>query len=117
MKIHARLRETRIVKSLKPGFPTSSDGGVSSSFELREIYTPFMDDYVWPRVSGLRARKNCDSGAVHLLCVCTEWSVCEFVVENKIGIDRLRFSRMRNNTRREGGGGEEWYIVQFDKKL
>lgn len=55
MKIHARLRETRIVKSLKPGFPTSSDGGVNSSFKLREIYT-FMDDYV-ARVSGLRAQK------------------------------------------------------------
>lgn len=56
MKIHARLRETRIVKSLKPGFPTSSDGGVSSNFE-REIYTPFMDDYV-ARVFDLRAQKN-----------------------------------------------------------
>lgn len=62
----------RIVKSLKPGFPTSSDGGVSSSFELREIYTPFMDDYVYSLAFPVCARGKI---AIRGPCICTEWSV------------------------------------------
>lgn len=53
--------------------------------------TLFMDDYV-VRVSALRTQK------ITYICTLVQNGVCKFV-ENKIGIDRLRFSRMKNDTR------------------
>lgn len=79
---------TRIVKSFKPGFPTSSDGEVNNSFELCEIRC------LW---TIMFAFLFCARKKLRTFGTLVQNGVCKFV-ENKIGIDRLRFS-MKNDTR------------------
>lgn len=97
MKIHARLRETRIVKSLKPGFSRDRWSGAT-----RNLYT-FMDDYA-AAFSVYEGEKPRSIRMVTITRICSKGNCinCKFVenIADDGGAksrDRdVRFARMKN---------------------